>query len=64
MRPETDPTFDAMTSFVPVERKPRALSSEELRGFIKIKHWRVNTDIAMFWGMVLGTLAVDLCIPA
>jgi len=53
-----------MTSFVPVERKPRALSSEELRGFIKIKHWRVNTDIAMFWGMVLGTLAVDLCIPA
>lgn len=63
MRPETEPTFDAMTSFVPAERKPRALSSEELRGFMKIKHWRVALDIVMFWGMVLGTFAVAFAYP-
>jgi len=63
MQPDTEPAFDAMTSFVPVERKERVLSSEELRGFMQIKPWRVACDIGMFWAMVLGTFAVAFALP-
>ena len=63
MQPDTEPGFDAMTSFVPVERKERVLSAEEVRGFMKIKPWRVAFDIAMFWGMVLGTFAIAFAFP-
>lgn len=63
MQPDTEPGFDAMTSFVPVERKERVLSVEEVRGFMKIRPWRVTFDIAMFWGMVLGTFAIAFAFP-
>jgi fatty acid desaturase len=63
MQPATDPAFDALTSFVPVGRQPGLFSSEELRGYMKIKPWRVALDIAMFWAMVLGTFAVAFAFP-